>query len=392
MKKLIFTCLCILTVVTTLATACTSTIAPNTTVPSDNPSPESVPDTTVPSDTPVSDPEPTASDPEPIAPPQTTEPTPSPEPEAPGIPSATNDFSDAGLPDEAVVFPDAQWNDLGYIKVRAIAYVNSEVDPAKLPDDWPEANKFFGLFFQVECVELIEEYTRVSSSEFGFAGEGVQSVSLNVNPSGDVRSSWNPTAPGEIGYVYTLVTAEKLEDITKGWYGYSLKNEETGAYDKYIHYITSMPFSKLTVNEKPTDFNYDIPPSAVVSIGAWSEAAADPTVKVRTLAYDDYPLRDSEKPDFMYPEETMFFVYFEAENTGTEALNYVSVYTSFSGTGVKDSITLFSHVGHTTYGTTIEKLEPGETGVYYKVIAAKSMSDVQTITITLDKISIPLVF
>ena len=334
--------------------------------------------------------------PVPVEPPQTSEPTPTSnlttDPGPPATPSGNNDFPDAGLPDEAIVFPDAQWNDMGYFNARAIAYVESSMDPERLPDDWPAESKFFGLFFQVECTEMIKENTDVDVSGFEFAGPRVQRVSGNVDPGGDVRSYWKADEVGDIGYVCALLTAEKLEDITQGWYKYSVKNEQTDDYDYYMHYITSMPFGGLVVRDRPADFDYVIPPSAVVSIGDWSEPATDPAVRVRTLAYDEYPMRDRDKPDFLFPEEKIFYIYFEAENTGSETYNFASIFTSFTGTGVKDHVTLWGGLSNTIYSYTIANFEPGAKGVYYEVIAAKSVSDVQSITITLDGIEVPFEF
>ena len=303
--------------------------------------------------------------------------------------SGNSGFPDAGLPDEAIVFPNAQWNDMGFFNARAIACVEVEVDPKMLPDDWLGGNRFFCLFFQVECTELKKIHTQVNGWDFGFAGPGVLNGGV-FDTGGDVHNYWVPDAVGDVGYIRAFLTAEKLEDITYGWYEYSVKNEQTDEYDTYMHYFTSMPFGGLVVRERPPDFDYIIPPSAVLSIGEWSESATYPTVRVRTLAYDEYPY----KPDSFLPEEKVFFVYFEAENTGSEALRIVHIYTAIRGSGVNNRFSIGGELREAqrlffSFG----ELEPGAKVVYYEIIAAKSISDVQSIAITSrEDIKVPFAF
>ena len=293
------------------------------------------------------------------------------------------DFSDAGLPPEAVAFPDAEWNYLGYFWARIIGCVDAEIDAGKLPEDWPEESKLYGVFFQVVCTDLIKEYTSIEGSDFKFGGPGVNNrIYTSLKPSGNIRSSFSPKAVGDVGYLNTIFAADDLGDVTQAWYKYMLKNEETDDYDYFLNYLTQMPIGGLVVNERPEGFEYSIPYSAVVSIGEWSEYIEDPTIKMRTLAYDLYPIADRDRPDFMHRSDNLYIVYLEAENTGGAQLESSFVYIDIGGSGVS-KVSVWGSMDCTLYGSSLphNKLLPGDRCGLYIVVCAEDIADLRAITI-----------
>ena len=295
------------------------------------------------------------------------------------------DFSNAGVPSNAETYPDAEWNFMGYFWARVIACVEVFMDPDSLSENWPEESKFYRLYFQTVCFDLPEENISIKGSDFGLGGAGVNNRLIIFNYSmEDISQYYTPEKIGEVGYTYKYFAADDLNDITQAWFRYSVRNKESDEDEDFIYYITKMSVGNLIVNERPEGVDYPIPYSAIASVGEWSDYIEDPSVKVRTLAYEKYPIADRDRQDFMHRDDDFYIIYFEAENVGEDILDYAYVYMKFSGVGV--SSVIWGRMDACLFdGNNLpQNMRPGDRCGIYEVVCAEDITDITAITIGSD--------